>query len=332
VIIDLAKFLAEEQPRWRELEALLDRVETDLSARMSVAEIRRLQYLYQRASSGLARLGGSASDPALRARLEVLVARAYACIHETRREPARFNPFRWFARTFPQTFRRRIGAFWIALLVTAAGSAFGGLAIAYDPGSKAILMPFSHLAGDPSDRVAEEESAEEDHMKGARSQFSAMLIANNTRVSVLALALGVAYGLGTAILLFYNGVIIGAVSVDYILAGESLFLAGWLLPHGSVEIPAILVAGQAGILLGGALLGRGRGDTFRDRLRAVRPDLVTLIFGVALLLVWAGIVESFFSQYHEPWLPYWLKTTFGATQLVALFLFLGLAGRREETP
>ena len=32
---------------------------------------------------------------------------------------------------------------------------------------------------------------------------------------------------------------------DYILAGESVFLLGWLLPHGAIEIPAILLAGQA---------------------------------------------------------------------------------------
>jgi len=44
-------------------------------------------------------------------------------------------------------------------------------------------------------------------------------------------------GLGTIILLFYNGVILGAVVVDYILAGQATFLLGWLLPHGSFEIP-----------------------------------------------------------------------------------------------
>ena len=36
-----------------------------------------------------------------------------------------------------------------------------------------------------------------------------------------------------------NGVILGAVMVDYIHAGETLFLTGWLLPHGAIEIPAI---------------------------------------------------------------------------------------------
>ena len=67
---------------------------------------------------------------------------------------------------------------------------------------------------------------------------------HNIKVSILTFAMGMTYGLGTIILLFYNGVILGAVAFDYILAGESIFLVGWLLPHGSIEIPAIFNPGM----------------------------------------------------------------------------------------
>ena len=88
-----------------------------------------------------------------------------------------------------------------------------------------------------------------------------------------------------------------------------------------------IVAGQAGIVLGGAVIGWGRRVPLRERLATIRADLVTLIVGVALMLVWAGIVEAFFSQYHEPVLPYWLKIVFGSAELVCLTVFLTLAGR-----
>ena len=81
---------------------------------------------------------------------------------------------------------------------------------------------------------------------------------HNTEVSIFTLALGMTWGVGTIIMLFYNGVILGAVAVDYIRAGETKFLLGWLMPHGVVEIPAILIAGQAGLLLASALIGHGR--------------------------------------------------------------------------
>jgi uncharacterized membrane protein SpoIIM required for sporulation len=129
------------------------------------------------------------------------------------------------------------------------------------------------------------------------------------------------------VFLFYNGVILGAICADYVMAGQGTFLGGWLLPHGSVEIPAMLVAGQAGFVLGAALLGWRSRAPLRERLRGISQDLLTLIGGLALMLVWAGVVEAFFSQFHEPVLPYALKIAFGLLQLTLLVCFFALAGR-----
>jgi len=45
------------------------------------------------------------------------------------------------------------------------------------------------------------------------------------------------------------------------------------------------------------------------------------------MLIWAGIVESFLSQYHDPQFYPW-KIGFGAVQLLGLILYLSLCGRR----
>jgi uncharacterized membrane protein SpoIIM required for sporulation len=144
------------------------------------------------------------------------------------------------------------------------------------------------------------------------------------------MALGMTWGVGTVLLLFYNGVILGAVALDYVRAGQTKFLLGWLLPHGAVEIPAILIAGQAGLVLALALIGWGTRAPVRERLREVSRDLTTLIFGVGLLLIWAGFVEAFLSQYHEPVVPYVAKIAFGLVELVLLFLFLAKSGTRSS--
>ena len=60
----------------------------------------------------------------------------------------------------------------------------------------------------------------------------------------------------------------------------------------------------------------------RQRLRNVAPDLIALIFGLAIMLVWAGLIEAFFSQWHEPVMPYALKIGFGLVELTVLVLFL----------
>jgi uncharacterized membrane protein SpoIIM required for sporulation len=329
MIIDLPKFIAEERPYWSELEKELDRLEARPESKLTLRHLEHFYYLYQRASADLAKMATFSAEPNTRLYLESLLGRAFGEIHETREKPYRLRPLQWFFTIFPQTFRKHIRAFWISLLAIIVGAAFGGFTMMIDSRTKQILLPFAHLQGDPSERVKNEEGADADRLAGAKTSFSSFLMTHNTQVAIFTLALGMTWGIGTLMMLFYNGVILGAVAIDYISAGETPFLLGWLLPHGVIEIPAILLAGQAGMVLAGALIGWGKPISLRMRLRMISSDLVTLILGVSLMLVWAGIVEAFFSQYHAPVLPYSVKIAFGTFELIILTLFLGRAGRKK---
>ena len=331
MIVDLQKFIANERPVWAELERMLNRIEGDPHGQLSLAQLQRFHQLYERTAAGLARITTFSSEPETRRFLENLVARAYGEIHETREKHRRFYPLQWFFKTWPQTFRKHIRAFYLSVAITVAGCAFGGLAIAFDPDAKPVLMPFSHLMQDPAKRVAEEENATDDRLQGYKTSFSAQLMTHNTKVSIFTLALGMTWGVGTIIMLFYNGVILGAVAVDYIHAGQTKFLLGWLMPHGVIEIPAILIAGQAGLILAFALIGRGRRTPLRARLREISGDLSTLIFGVGLMLIWAGFIEAFLSQYHEPVIPYDVKIVFGCIELALLVTFLSRSGTGDAS-
>jgi uncharacterized membrane protein SpoIIM required for sporulation len=332
MIIDLQRFISAERPTWAELEQLLNRLEAEPTWRMSLGELEHFHHLYEHTAADLAKITTFSSEPETRRYLENLVARAYGEIHETRERPSRHAPLKWFFQTLPQTFRRHVRAFYLSLAITMAGCAFGGFALALDPAAKPVLMPFSHLQQDPAERVAEEESATHDRLAGHKTSFSTFLMTHNIRVSIFTLALGMTWGVGTFLMLFYNGIMLGAVVVDFVRAGQTKFLVGWLLPHGAVEIPAILIAGQAGLMLALALVGRGQRATLKARLRAVSKDVVTLMFGVGLLLVWAGFVEAFLSQYHEPIIPYSAKIAFGLIELVLLFLFLAKSGTIKAPP
>src|SRR5437879_8482484 len=111
---------------------------------------------------------------------------------------------------------------------------------------------------------------------------------------MLAASFGVTFGIGTAPLVFGNGVLLGAVAARYTQQGFGLFMTAWLLPHGVFEIPSILIAGQAGFYLARILLRR-RED--RDVRQSMREWLV-LIAGMAMMLVWAGMMEGFFSYHY----------------------------------
>ncbi len=330
MIIDVPRFVNAEKKYWEELERQLVRLEADPDCKMDLQQLKRFHYLYERASSDLARITTFGTEREIRSYLESLVARAYGEIHETREKPYRFRPLHWFFIIFPQVFRKNVRAFYLAVAITLAGCAFGGTLISMDSEAKEILLPFSHLQESPSERVAQEEKAKEDRLSGQKTTFSSFLMTHNTRVSLLTLAMGMTWGIGTILLLFYNGVILGAVALDYVLAGETKFLLGWLLPHGVIEIPAILIAGQAGFVLAGALIGWKQRASLQTRFRMISSDLVTLISGVAMLLIWAGFIEAFLSQYHEPVLPYSIKISFGALELFLLCLFLSRSGTKKE--
>ena len=325
MIIDLPRFVQAEKPYWDELQQVLHRLETEPESRMPLADIQRLHYLYERCSADLSRLDTFSTEPRLRASLESLVSRAYSEIHETR-APLRI---RWKSAllAFPRAFRRHRAAFGLSVAVTLAGCAFGWFAIRQDPQSKAVLMPFSNLMISPAERVQKEESAKADELKGIKATFSADLMTHNIRVTVLVMASGITWGAGTVVLLFSNGVSLGAVAADYIADGQGTFLAGWLLPHGSIEIPALLIGGQAGFILAAALIGWGGANSRTQRFRAVASDLLAVVAGSAALLVWAGLVEAFISQYHRPVIPYGLKIAFGICELAALASYLAWAGR-----
>ena len=330
MILDLAHFMEKEQPLWTELEDMLSRMEADPLVRLDMQSVKRLHYLYERACTDLTKISVMVTETEIRHYLESLVSRAYGEIHEVREQTARFKPLTWFFTTFPRTFRQHIRCFWLALAIMMAGGLFGGFALVLDSEAKASLITMSHLRGNPSERVAREESAMDDERAGSRTLFSSYLMTHNIKVSIFAMALGMTWGIGTIVILFNNGVLLGSVAADYIAAGEIKFLAAWLLPHGSVEIPSILIAGQAGLMLGSALIGWDTRASLKMRLRSSAPALVNLVGGLAVLLVWAGIVESFFSQYHEPHIPYAMKIGFGVTQLGALTLFLARSGRRGQ--
>ena len=328
MIVDLSRFVETERPSWIALEKTLDWLDGP-DRKMSIQDVERFHLLYQRASSDLAKISSLAAEGDLRRYLESLVARAYAEIHEAR-EARKFRPWRWFTSDFPRTFRRHVRAFQLAVVLTIAGCAFGALAMQLDSEAKSVLMPFEGLQVSPAERVAREQKEQGKQLAGRKGRFSAELMTHNTQVTLTTIALGMTYGLGTVIVLFYNGVILGAVALDYVRGGQAVFLMGWLLPHGVIEIPAILLGGQTGLVIAYALIGWGSRVSRAERLRAAARDATTLAGGAAVMLVWAGFVEAFLSQYHEPVVPYGLKIAFGVVEAVLLTLFLTTAGKSSE--
>jgi uncharacterized membrane protein SpoIIM required for sporulation len=128
----------------------------------------------------------------------------------------------------------------------------------------------------------------------AAPQESSFIMTNNMTVSFLTFAGGITAGLWTLFQLFFNGMLLGVIGVACAMNDMSIKLWSFVAPHGVLELPAIFIAGGAGLRLAQALLFPGTLSR-RDSLAIGGNQAVQLLVGVIPVLIIAGTIEGFFS-------------------------------------
>ena len=147
---------------------------------------------------------------------------------------------------------------------------------------------------------------------------------NNVRIGFQTFAGGLAFGVGSLWFLAANGVIIGAVAGYLTQVGYSETFWSFVAGHSSPELLAIVLSGAAGLRLGMALIAPG-GLSRKSALMAAAKPAVRLMYGAALMFMFAAFVEAFWSPLTE--VPFNVKVGAGvAGWAIALAYFL-LAGR-----
>ena len=320
--MNIERFLTERREVWDQLDALLDRAD---EVGLSREETHELVSLYRRTCSDLNRARSHTANPEILGYLNQLTGRAYRFIYRAGHETAVWSAFvRLITREIPAAFRRERLAVLIAASAFIAGALFGSLAVLVNPANGARLVPPMFFTESPRERVEKIEQNEEriENVEHAL-YFGASLYTHNIKVSFLAFSLGALTIVLGLWILFYNGIILGAVGTMYVLDDVSVFFFAWVGPHGALELPAIIFGGAAGILAGRALLMPGnlsRGAA----LRRVLPSVWRMMIGAALILVLAGIIEGSFSQFSAKTVPYSLKISLAGLLFVALMIYLFL--------
>lgn len=323
--MEIAAFVEGRRPRWQELEALLTKADGTGLSSLQLEEARNLSRLYRAASSDLlqVRAHGGASEVA--AYLNDLVARAYALTYPGR--SARFSEvWRFLARGFPDVLARHWRPVAAAALIFLAGSAFGWLGMAFDPKAAPYLVPEQHLKTDPLERAKEEANREVADVEN-QAAFTSFLFTNNIQVAFLAFALGLTAGVGTAIVLFFNGIFLGSLAWVYASKGMAGWFWAWILPHGIPELTAIFIGGGAGFVVARALVAPG-GLSRRAALRKEAPDALRLVLGTLTIFVLAGFIEGTISQIHPPKLSVGFKVSFALAVGTGVYAYL-LSGIRR---
>lgn len=325
---DPNRFVADRSRAWQELEQLLEQTAgTDLKA-LGVDGARRLGKLYRSTSNDLVRARTEQIDASITDYLNDLVARSYAVVYATDRGSRAMTLFRFFASGYPALVRAEAPMIFLSAFLLFGGAALGAAVYAIDPDARGILIPEQHAEMTPAERVAADEG-DGNHEGSEAAAFSSFLFTHNIQVTFLVFALGITAGIGSAALLFANGVPLGALAVEYHQAGYGLFFWAWILPHGIPELTAIVVAGAAGLILGRGIVAPGR-RRIRDALTHEARRAARLVVGTMPVLVLAGLIEGTISQMHAPGMPYFAKLAFAAIVGIALYAWLLRAGKIED--
>ena len=325
---DVNRFVAEGTPRWSRLEQLLTKVEASGLAVLDLHAAREFGKLYRAVSSDLIRARTEQVNASVVDYLNDIVARCYGVIHTAPSSTGQ-RVLGFLMRGYPRLLRSE----WRAIVLSAAifflGATAGAVFVAIDDQSLGALIPDQHQAHTPGERVGEEEETGGGAAADQATAFSSWLFTHNIQVTFIVFALGITYGIGSAALLFYNGVPLGALAVQYHQSDLGLFFWAWILPHGIPELTVVFIAGGAGLMVGRGLLVPGRRRR-RDALIAEARKGAALIVGSMPLLVLAGIIEGTISQIHEPTIPYEAKLLFAVLVGSGVYYYLINAGRDQK--
>ncbi|MFN4066980.1 MAG: stage II sporulation protein M [Thermosynechococcus sp.] len=321
--MNVEHWLMRQEPQWLELEQLLNRAETEGIQSLSATEICRLSQLYRVVSADLARAKTRRLGSSIVTYLQGLTLRGYSQVYQGRRSQDWRRVWGFLQRGFPAVVQQTWGytAFALGVFLVAA-------AIAWWYGWRDRQFLELVVPSDILSLVEKEGKLWLGSIVGVEPLASSAIMTNNLSVAFAMLAGGILGGLGTLYILWNNGLHMGAIAA--LVAQNNLEYPFWAFvsPHGALELPAIFLAGAAGLLLGQALLLPGR---YR-RLSALKRNgalAAQLMFGIVPLLIIAGIIEGFWSP--NPLIPNSVKYLSGLGLLTALMFYLAWPLERSPT-
>jgi len=291
------EFRREREQTWSELERLVARVEKSGVRSLEAGELARLPLLYNATLSSLSVARTISLDRALLEYLESLCGRAYFAVYGTKQgfleAVVEFFRFR-----FPATVRNNWGHLALAAFFLVLGAVTAGALVTRDVDWYYSFVNPAYAQGRDPDTPPEELREalyDTDHEGEELAAFSSQLFTHNAGVGMLAASLGVLAGIPVFLLLFYNGLILGAFLGLFHARGIGSDLWAWLLPHGVTELLAIVLCGAAGLIMAQALVFPGRHRRLDNIARRGR-EAGLIVVGCVLLFGIAAVIEGVFRQ------------------------------------
>jgi uncharacterized membrane protein SpoIIM required for sporulation len=305
------QWIAKRRPHWDRLAELLALSDRNGLAQLSRAELQEMALLYRQIAADLSVLRRDATSRTYAEHVNHLLARAHHIIYSGRKTSVA-TLFRFLRDEYPAIFQRNMRYVIASLLISVAWGALGAVL------TNARPEFMRHYVGPQMIATMERHEMWTKSVVTVAPMASSAIMTNNLTVSFVTFASGIAFGLGTFFYLYVNGMMLGVIGAACHQYGMSLALWSFVAPHGSLELPAILIAGGAGFRLGHSMLFPGS-LRWRDSVAAGGIEATRLVSGVIPMLMIAGTLEGFFSPSLA---PVWLKFTVGGLLFTLLLLWL----------
>jgi len=311
-------WIDKRKDHWERFEHLVRLAGSGLS-RLNHHELQELGLLYRQIASDLSVLLQDASSPQLAAYLNRLLTRGHNLIYMGQR-PKADNLLTFYGWTYPRVFRETLPLTMVVIAIFLLAAAVGWAVTLHDSG-------FAHrLLGPQMMEDIDRRQMWTQSVVAVKPVAASSITTNNLTVAFTTFALGIT-AIGTIWMIFLNGLLIGVVGAATWRAGMALALWSFVVPHGVLELPAIFLAGAAGLDIARGLLFPGLLPR-REALARAGGRASRLVLGTLPLLLIAGTIEGFFSPTEA---PVAMKFTLGAVLFIALLAYLFGAGRTVET-
>ena len=305
-MVDVDRYIAAHRATWNRLDELVGMARVT-PGRLSLTETEELLRLYQLTSAHLSHVRTHHRDRALIGGLSSRVAAARQVIYG-RRGRAQRVVVSFFTVGFPLAVTRAWRAIAFSALLFFGSALATGLWFNNSPQALDVTV-----SPEQQELIAGHEFEDYYSSQGA-GVFAAQVQTNNIQVSLLALAGGATAGVLTAAVLVINGFSIGVVGALMHQNGAAGTFWGLILPHGLLEISAIVVAGAVGLKLGWAVIAPGEDRSRGDAVVEEARHGVTIVVGLALWFVVAGFIEALVTP---SGLPTAIRIGIGALALAA---------------
>ncbi len=311
--MNIQRWIARREPNWQRLDSLLRRIEKKGLKSLEAKEIGELASLYRSVVADLTRARTQNLGKALVQNLHTLKIRAYKQINKGSRRQEYLGVVKFYRWGLPAIVQQTFPYTALATGLFVLGVLIAWLYIWQDPTFMSQVVPPRIIA-----KVREDGELWTSSIVGIEPLVCSGITINNLKVSLGAVVGGITAGAFTIYIMVFNGLLIGAVAA--LVGQNNLAYPFWafVFPHGSLELPAILLAGGAGLLISKSLFFPVKSRRF-DAIKLHASHAIQLVFGIVPMLIVAAIIEGFFSS--NPTIPNPIKYLTGLCLFAILVMY-----------